>query len=466
MRRGLLVAAIVLSWVGWTSGATKKTAAKKPAVKPGVTAAASKTKKKTVAAKKRAYAPKPPVVSAKVKAASQDYVADAMDAAAAAAVENSAALVPFFEQLWQLEQKPAEGKTLHVLQYGDSHTASDDWANQLRVMFQQRFGNGGAGFSLAGRPFQGYRRFDVKTGQSPRWETEGLLTKGVDGFYGLGGASIVAERPGEMIYLDADGDKAELSYLKQPGGGSFRVFVDGAEVATVDTDGPLGPGYWSLSVPEGLKRFTVETLTRAPVKLFGWVTERQRGLTWETLGINGAQANVSLRWEENQLREHLSKRNAGLIVFAYGTNEAGHKDWTPESYRAMFREVLQRFRALAPEASFLVVGPPDRAQRINRVWSPLPKLDMITEAQREVAHELGAAFWDLRGRMGGNGAMKRWVYAGFAQGDFVHLTGPGYRLVGETMYRDLIAHYEEFRKIRQRVFSEGNANNNEPKQNQ
>jgi len=454
MLRGLIVAAVTLGLAGWGLGAPKK-----PTVKRNVKAAAKNTKKKTTAAR-------PPVVSAKVKAASIDYVASAMDAVAAAAVENSAALVPFFEQLWQLENSAETERSLHVLQYGDSHTASDDWANQLRSMFQTRFGNGGAGYSTAGRPFAGYRRHDVKSGQSPRWETEGLLTKGTDGFYGLGGASITTERAGEKIYLDADGDSAELFFLKQPGGGSFRVFVDGAEATTVETAGPLGPGYWSMSVPEGLKRFTVETITSAPVKLFGWVTGRSRGLTWETLGINGAQASVSLRWQENQLREHLEKRNPGLIVFAYGTNEAGQRDWTPESYRAMFREVLQRFRAMAPAASLLVVGPPDRAQRVNRVWTNLPKLDMISEAQRDVAFEMGAAFWDLRERMGGSGAMKRWVYAGFAQGDFVHLTGPGYRLVGETLYKDLIAHYEEFRKIRQKVFSEGNNNNNEAKENQ
>ncbi len=456
MLRVLTLAIFALGLGGLLTGA-----ATKPTVKKKVSAAAKKTK-----AKKRPIAVRPPVVSAKMKAASQEYVAEAMDAVAAAAVENSAALVPFYEQLWQLEQNKAAGKSLHVLQYGDSHTASDDWANQLRTMFQSRFGNGGAGYSNAGRPFAGYRRFDVKGGQSTRWETEGLLTKGSDGFYGLGGVSIAAQRAGEMVYLDADGEKAELSYLKQPGGGSFRVFVDGVEAASVSTDGELGPGYWSMATPLGVKRFTVETTSNAPVRLMGWVTENNQGLTWETLGINGAQASLSLRWEEKQLRELIEKRNPGLIVFAYGTNEASNKDWTPESYRAMFRGVLQRFREMAPGASFLVVGPPDRAQRVNRVWVPVPKLDMISEAQRDVAIEMGGAFWDLRERMGGNGAIKRWVYAGFAQGDFVHLTGAGYRLVGETLYKDLIAHYEEFRKIRQKVFSESGPNNNDAKQNQ
>ncbi len=458
MLRGLTVASVAILLAGGLGGAARKTTTKKPAAKKVVAKKASTTRRTVV--------PKPPVVSAKVKAASQAYVSGAMDAVAAAAVENSAALVPFFEQLWQMEQARNEKRSLHVLQYGDSHTASDDWANQLRTLFQDRFGNGGAGFSFAGRPFPGYRRLDVKSGQSTRWETEGLLTKGEDGFYGLGGTSIVASRAGEMAYLDADGEKAELYFLKQPGGGSFRVFVDGAEGATIDTNAPTGPGYWSMSVPEGVKRFTIETLSSAPVKLFGWVTERDRGLTWETLGINGAQANVSLRWEDSQLRDHLDKRNPGLIVFAYGTNEAGQKDWTRESYKATFKSVLERFRAMAPGASFLVVGPPDRAQRIRRVWYPVPKLDMIAEVQREVALEMGAAFWDLRERMGGDGAMKRWVYAGFAQGDYVHLTAPGYRLVGETLYRDLIAHYEEFRKIRQKVFSEGIGVNDAAKENQ
>ncbi|MFN8942412.1 MAG: hypothetical protein ACK5ZJ_22020, partial [Acidobacteriota bacterium] len=351
MLRGYKWALVMLVLGGVVAGAPRKPA----------------PRKKTTAARKRTAVPKPPVVSQKVRAASREYVSGAMDAVAAAALENSAALIPFFEQLYQLEQPGITGpQSLHVLQYGDSHTASDDWAHQLRQLFQGRFGNGGAGYSLAGRPFAGYRRYDVKGGQSPRWETEGLLTKGEDGFYGLGGAAIVTRRAGELVYLDAEGDRAELHFLRQPGGGSFRIFLNGAEVATVDTGGPLGPGYWALDVPEGLKRFTVETASSAPVKLLGWVTERSRGLTWETLGINGASANVSLRWEETMLRDQMSKRNPALIVFAYGSNEAGQRDWTAESYRAMFREVLARYRAMAPAASLLVVGPPDRAVRTRK----------------------------------------------------------------------------------------------------
>ncbi len=67
------------------------------------------------------------------------------------ALENPAALVPFFEQVMH----PVEGGNVHILQYGDSHTASDDWANAMRLAFQAKFGYGGPGFAFAGHPYKG-----------------------------------------------------------------------------------------------------------------------------------------------------------------------------------------------------------------------------------------------------------------------------------------------------------------------
>lgn len=461
LRAAAIATLLGLLSLGTFAATPKKSSAKKPAVKKTsakkTTAKKSSTKRRPVRRTVRRV-PRPPVVSQKVKLSSQQFVAGSLDAVSAAAIENSAALIPFFEQLHQMESTDGGPQTIRVLQYGDSHTASDDWANQIRSLFQSRFGNAGPGYVFAGTPFPGYRRRDAKSGQSKHWSTEGLLTRGTDGLYGLGGAALITELPGQEIFLEAEGDRAELHFLRQPGGGSLRVTIDGEEVTQIDTDGELSPGVWhSSTLPSSTPhRFVVETLSDRPVKLFGWVTEKNRGLTWETLGINGAQANISLRWEEAQLGAFLSQRDPALLVLAYGTNDARSKEWTPESYAAMFRQVVERFRRLAPTASILIVGPPDNALRTRRTWAPVPKLDMIADVQRSVAQELGCAFWDLRQRMGGDGAIKRWVYAGYAQGDFVHLNEAGYRLVGETLYKDLIAHYEEFRRIRNKVFQDVN----------
>jgi hypothetical protein len=45
--------------------------------------------------------------------------------------------------------------------------------------------------------------------------------------------------------------------------------------------------------------------------------------------------------------------------------------------------------------------------------------------------------------------MREWVLAGMAQGDYVHLTAPGYRMIGDAMFRDLMSEYGLFVKARE-----------------
>jgi lysophospholipase L1-like esterase len=193
-----------------------------------------------------------------------------------------------------------------------------------------------------------------------------------------------------------------------------------------------------------------ETLEHAPVRLFGWVAEKPTGVTYEALGINGAQASMILDWNEEVLKSNIERRNPALIVLSYGTNEAGHKDWTLESYRDMFSRMIERLRADAPTATILVSSPPDRAIRVRgKGWVTLDNMDMIVEAERQAALAQGCAFWDQRAKMGGKGSMGEWVLAGMAQNDHVHLTASGYHMIGDAMFRDLMSEYDLFVKARE-----------------
>jgi lysophospholipase L1-like esterase len=412
---------------------------------PQGTAAPAKAKKSTK--KKRRTVPRPPAVSAAMKAQAQETVNENL--AREIAIENPGALVPFFEMLYRQQKGVSEGP-LHILHYGDSHTAADDWTGWIRGLLQARFGDGGEGYSFAGRPFLGYRRINLRSGESRGWRSEGLLRAG-DGLNGLGGVSIATRMPRETIYLEAECRRLELYYWRQPGGGSLRLSEDGQTVETISTDGDAGPGYFERKMAPGVHRFELTTLERAPVRLFGWVTENEKGITYESMGINGAQASVIFNWDENLLASHVSRRNPALIVFAYGTNEAGNRDWTRESYAEMFSTLIQRFRKAAPTASILVIGPPDRFSRVKGRWVPYENVDRIVDAQRAAAAANGCAFWDLRGRMGGKGSMRNWMLAGLAQYDHVHFTRSGYQLLGEVLTKDLMAQYEVFSKAREQL---------------
>ncbi len=141
--------------VGAQQAPTKTNTKKKPAKKP-----ARKARKKIHEAHVRHYAA--PRVSASVRTASLQKVALQLDERPDPAIDRPGTLVPFFERLYRLSA--GDSPAVHILHFGDSHTASDDWTGVLRDLFQNRFGNGGAGFSFAGIPFKGYRRFDVRGG--------------------------------------------------------------------------------------------------------------------------------------------------------------------------------------------------------------------------------------------------------------------------------------------------------------
>jgi len=409
---------------------------------PAVTPAPTKKTTKKKPLKKRVRVPAV-YVSPVVRGAALRAISE-RTARPLGVLEGGGALVPFFEQL----SHPPENMSLHILQYGDSHTASDDWANQMRQDFQAKFGAGGAGYTLPGHPFLGYRRFDSKGNNSRGWYTSGIVTRKSDGIEGLGGVSLAAQSAGETVTLTVECEQLELHYLRQPGGGQLEFSVDGAPTGTIDTDGESGPGVFSHIAALGPHQYTLRTLSSAPVRLFGWVAQNHSGVTYETLGINGAQASLMLDWNSSILAPELASRDPALIVLAYGTNEALSPKWTAEEYRAGLTEIIERLRSAVPVASILLVGPPDCEYRARGRRLPFPHLDQVIEIQREVAQANGCAFWDWRAAMGGPGAVRQWVQAGLGQGDYTHQTGAGYRMTSDLLFEDLMAQYNRFLSVR------------------
>ena len=337
--------------------------------------------------------------------------------------------------------------TVRVLQFGDSHTAADMFTGEARRVFQEQFGNGGIGYSYAGHPFAGYRILGSNRSQSTGWKTQGnkFLQLGT-GQTGLGGISISTERAGEWVTLDAPCATLELQYLQQPGGGRLRFTDNGGEPVEIETDAPeTGPGTFSYPCPEGDHHFEVTTEESAPVSLLGWVAT-QPGVTWESIGINGAEAPLILKWDQTLFSRYLKDNSPALIVLAYGTNEAASAAWDEESYQQAFASIIDTIHNYVPESSILVVGPADRSTAQHRAWHPYAGTDKIVRAQRAVCRTHGCGYWDQRERMGGLGAMQEFVYAGWAQPDHTHFTGEGYRALADALVADLMSGYRAYKQ--------------------
>jgi len=366
-------------------------------------------------------------------------------------IANGSNLDGFFAQLASHESEikgtGLETGTVRVLQFGDSHTAADMFTGEARRVFQDQFGNGSIGYSYAGHPFAGYRILGSERSQSTGWKTQGnkFLQLG-DGQTGLGGISISTARDGEWVTLDAPCTTLELQFLQQPGGGSLHFTDNGTDAGEIPTDAPTtGPGTFNYVCPAGDHHFEVITEQAAPVTLLGWVAT-QPGVTWESIGINGAEAPLILKWNQPLFSSYLKDNSPALIVLAYGTNEAASSFWDEASYTQTFATIIDTLHQYVPESSILVVGPADRSTALHRVWHPFSGTDRIIQAQRAVCHTHGCAFWDQRERMGGLGAMQQWVYAGWAQPDHTHFTGTGYRALADALMADLMTGYHAYKE--------------------
>ena len=349
-------------------------------------------------------------------------------------------------------KRTAEGRgKTRILFYGDSHVACDFLTGRVRDSLQSRFGDGGPGFVIAGKPWRSYRHDRVGVSEAEGLRAERIkarLDPDASARLGLAGVALESERARARVQLStrpSDGElHGELYFLKQPGGGHLRISADGKRTADVRTrSAKERPGYHPFDLDAaGAHKLQLEVTNDGPVTLFGVALESAHpGVVLDTLGIPGARARAQLSWDSALLRDHVRKRNPDLIVLAYGTNEAGDGDAPIEAYERELREVVERMRGMAKGASCLLIGPTDRLMRApNGELQVLPRTAQLIAVQRQVARANGCGYFDLVSAMGGPRSMLRWATAepAFGAPDHVHLTRRGYVALGDVLTSALV----------------------------
>jgi len=343
---------------------------------------------------------------------------------------------------------PLEPGVTRIVHYGDSHIAADILTGALRHHFADDFGSAGPGFILPG--VSGYSRLGVESGSTPGWHANGTgqIDPAGDCRFGLAGLALSTNQAGQRLWVSADSTSFDLYLLKQPGGGDIEVFLDATSQGIITLKSDQTSPYYFKVTSNTVARHTLEirTMVAGAVRVFGIAVEGDGpGVVYDALGINGARAARPLSWDWGTLSSNLGRRHPDLIVLSYGTNEAGDQDLDFDSYRARYAEMIARFHAAVPQASILVIAPPDRARRTGEKWASISAMAGVVSAQRKAALSAGAAFCDLYDEMGGAGSIQEWATTayGLAGTDRVHLTRSGYRLVADALYRGIEGAYLE-----------------------
>jgi alginate O-acetyltransferase complex protein AlgI len=131
-----------------------------------------------------------------------------------------------------------------------------------------------------------------------------------------------------------------------------------------------------------------------------------------------------------------------LVVFQYGINESASIDWkafdfSHDYYRKQMREFFGRLRKALPDADVLLIGPYERLKKRGDQWVTYQAHEDVRQMQREMAAEMGFAFFDSYAFLGGAGHMLRMTRTGLATGDYSHLNDKGSELLGQEIYRQM-----------------------------
>lgn len=399
---------------------------------------------------------------------------------------NAHALRHFYESLEAIDAQELPFRRVRITHIGDSHTASDTFTGPARDTLQERFGEAGRGYLFAGTPWSSYRQRGAEYSMSSDWSGGVGIRGGFSGF-SLGGARVYTDKadawlergPCRRCDNNKIADVVRIHYLRQPQGGSFRVMINGQVEATIHSDSPTEEiGVAVIPIAPSEAHLRIETEGDGRVTVFGTSFEHEaRGLIYDSLGVNGAQLRHYLQFNEAFTQEELRSLAPDLIIIAFGANEAVSSRYQVrdpqnqalellqklEGYRGEILSLIERYREAAPQASCLLLLPPDMLTSDNTRCEPYefdsehlsgnrcvqqPPLNYpgIINAQRFAAMQAGCAIWNQQHAMGGEGAMDIWRELRFAARDGIHLSSRGYELLAEQFTTDLIENYELWRE--------------------
>jgi lysophospholipase L1-like esterase len=364
-------------------------------------------------------------------------------------IDNDGVLDHFYAALRDLQTGQSRS-TVRIVHYGDSPTTADLITGDARDLLQERFGNAGPGFILIAKPWAWYGHHGVDV-SGTGWKIDTAVGSMREANYGLGGAIFTGPVGAtSTIHLTAhDSTSIEVEYVAEPNGGSLDVTADGQPAGTVNTlaDAKKNEDA-TIAIPAGTKQVKL-TVTGNPVQLFGVVFSRDtRGLTYDSIGLNGASTTVMSRaFNPQTFSAALEHRNPDLVVINYGTNESSFPSYVENQYGPELIRAIGRVRAALPNASILIMSPMDRGERTGAdAISTMRAIPEIVAIQQRVAAETGCGFFNTYQAMGGAGTMARWYdrHPAMVGADLIHPSPQGARIVAQLLTGQLLIGYERY----------------------
>jgi hypothetical protein len=369
-------------------------------------------------------------------------------------------------------------RPITIIHFGDDRIADDRFAGTLRELLTGRFGGSGRGLMMPGLfPLRG-----MKVDRAGQWTLDSAAA-GAQGPFGITGVRVTSSANNAWLRFTAAQstfDWTEITFMTGPRAGTALVSLDGGATKAVPTQA-VAANETSIRIPARAHEILIKPRGDGPVSVLSVATgTNSPGIAYSNLGLPGATAWTPGKWTPDFAASELRKLNPDLILLEYGTREGFDDALDLARYEIHLRLIIDQIKEWAPQASLLIIGPPDAArlpafagsagaqvcralnaqeaasydrmmdrsdERLAR-WHAPPRLDAVRSALRRAAAGSGAYFWDWAKYMGGPCSIHAWgsFTPPLAAPDHTTLTEAGDDRSARAIFAELTAGYDAYQR--------------------
>lgn len=352
----------------------------------------------------------------------------------------------YFDHFFDAASKAYEnGVTLRVLHYGDSQIEMDRMSCCLRDTLQRLFGGGGIGMipliqTVNSMSFS--QKCEGNVSCISTWG--GKQQMGANGTFGpmlrswhVNSKAVATLRCTSSKSASHRLKKfSKVKVLYNNHGGRLSVVLNGLDDGSIlrketEREG-IGVMEWALDSASAVK---VEICGNADI--CGFLVDDCGGVAVDNMAMRGSSGTKFTMVDSVELSNCFNKINVGMIVLQFGGNAVpslnGEK--SIDMYCNKIKCQIEYLKNIAPQATFLFVGPSDMSTKVGGEYGSYVWLSMLVEKLRATVLSQGVAYWSMFDAMGGEGSMVDWVSQGYAGRDYVHFTSKGSMIMGGELGR-------------------------------
>ncbi len=365
-------------------------------------------------------------------------------------------LVSFFEKLHRLEKQ--ENEDVRIAYFGDSMTDGDMIVEDIRNIFQNKYGGTGVGF-VPITSESAASRSSIEHQFSPNWKTLSFITaKNPWLSFGLtGSVSCITDtinipwvkyKASKKNNLDKL-ENATLFYGKSNNHEAKIKYITTSDTITKQLE-PYKKLNTFLVSKTPLHSLKVNFIQSDSIPIYGFNFDSRNGIHVDNFSQRGnsgmplTKLNIELMQEFNKILDY------DLIILHYGTNVLNYGTKNYNWYERNMTKTVEHLKKCFPGVTVLIISTADKGTKYETEMRSDSAVIPLTKAQKRYAVSTQSGFINLFTLMGGDGSIVKWTEEepAMANKDYTHFNYRGSKKVAQLLYQEINEGYELYKKLK------------------